>query len=673
MESDSIKAYIQNLKTRILSLEQLLDVYESAALEQTEKLRQEISERRETEKQALIFKRFSEASGQSFGMAALDGAVIYMNPTLCRLLGERDPKDVLGKKVFQYYPETLRERMQKEIIPSVMETGQWIGELCLLNGRGGCTPTIENIFLIRDDDETPLCMANVITDIGERKQAEEALRESEQKFRTLFEKSAYGILVVDLETMRFSYANPSICRMLGYSETELLELSVKDIHPKESLDQVMSDFELQMQGVKPMATFPCLRKDGTVFHAAVNSVRIIIKGRECVMGFFADVTERKQAEEALRESEERYHLLFEEAKDGIAFGDVKTGEIEDCNKALCLLTERDKTELVGQPQGILHPPHQLKNGHSSSFRLHKAGDPGQILEDNLLSKSGKMIPVEIRASRIRMNGRDYILGIFRDITVRKQAVEEVNRLNEKLEQIVEQRTRQLCEAQEALVRKEKLSILGRLAGSVGHELRNPLGVMNNAVYFLEMVLSDADETVKEYLGIIKHEIDHSQRIITDLLDFARTRTPQRKSATVGGLIAESLGRCAVAQNVSVRIEIPEALPAVRVDPLQMGQVFENLIMNAVQAMPEGGALTIRAAQERNALKICVIDTGEGISEENMKNLFQPLFTTKAKGIGLGLVVCRNLTEANGGRIEAESRSGEGATFTVILPVEGSET
>jgi PAS domain S-box-containing protein len=136
-----------------------------------------------------------------------------------------------------------------------------------------------------------------------------------------------------------------------------------------------------------------------------------------------DITDRTQAEKALRESKERYHLLFEEAQDGIALADAETGEIVDCNQALCRMTERDKSELLGQPQRILHPQHQLENEHSSSFLSHKTGDPGQPLEDNLLSKSGKMIPVEIRASRVQMNGRDYLHGIFRDITERKQAEE----------------------------------------------------------------------------------------------------------------------------------------------------------------------------------------------------------------------------------------------------------
>jgi two-component system, NtrC family, sensor kinase len=270
--------------------------------------------------------------------------------------------------------------------------------------------------------------------------------------------------------------------------------------------------------------------------------------------------------------------------------------------------------------------------------------------------------------------------LYGEIAERRRAEKEILWLNAELGQKIVQ----LQESQEELVRKEKLVILGQLSGSVGHELRNPLAVMSNAVYFLKMVLADADETTKEYLDIIKKEIDNSLRIITDLLDFARTRTPQTKPVTARELTDASIGRCAIPENIDLQTEIPDNLPLLRVDPLQMGQVLTNFITNAVQAMPDGGALRIAARrvgaihesslpnpmhETADLIEISVTDTGEGISPENMKKLFQPLFTTKSRGIGLGLVVCKNLVEANGGRIEVEGALEKGTTFTVILPIE----
>lgn len=225
-----------------------------------------------------------------------------------------------------------------------------------------------------------------------------------------------------------------------------------------------------------------------------------------------------------------------------------------------------------------------------------------------------------------------------------------------------------------------------------------MGVINNAIYFLKTIRPDADETVKEYLNIINDEVLTSERIVSDLLDFARTKTPQKSLVTVAELITQSLKKCKVPENITVEADIPETLPEVIVDPMQMGQVFQNLITNALQAMPEGGELRIAARSTRDkgvlrlseqrgrssgvsceqgglpsSIEISVADTGEGIKPENMAMLFQPLYTTKARGIGLGLVVSKNLVEANGGRLEAASHLGKGTTFTVILHVEGEMT
>lgn len=282
----------------------------------------------------------------------------------------------------------------------------------------------------------------------------------------------------------------------------------------------------------------------------------------------------------------------------------------------------------------------------------------------------------------------------REIAERSRAEAKIRRMNDELEQMVADRTSQLLDAQEALLRKEKLATLGSLAGSVGHELRNPLGVMNNAIYFLNTVMVGADDTVREYLDIIKHEIDASQRIITDLLDFARTRTPLGVKVSVHELVEQGLAKCAFPETVDIKTEIPDGLPALTVDPLQMSQVLQNIVTNGIQAMPAGGTLSIAARlvqssrlkvhglnadnfepatdTDTNFIEISVADTGVGITPENMKKMFQPLFTTKVRGIGLGLAVCRNLTEANGGSIGVESRPGEGTTFTVKLPVGAGE-
>jgi signal transduction histidine kinase len=236
-----------------------------------------------------------------------------------------------------------------------------------------------------------------------------------------------------------------------------------------------------------------------------------------------------------------------------------------------------------------------------------------------------------------------------------------------------ERSKQLLQAQEELVRKEKLAVLGQVAGSVGHELRNPLGVMSNAVYFLQTVLSDADATTREYLDIIKNEIADSERIVSDLLDSVRTKPPQPGIVGVQELIDQTLRKYSVPPSVTVRLEIPETLPPLRVDAMQIQQVLRNLISNGVEAMPDGGTLEIGAVESRpdGTVTVSVRDSGSGMAPEVLAKLFQPLFTTKARGIGLGLVVVKNLTQANGGMVAVQSEVGKGTTFTVTLPLAGT--
>ena len=245
--------------------------------------------------------------------------------------------------------------------------------------------------------------------------------------------------------------------------------------------------------------------------------------------------------------------------------------------------------------------------------------------------------------------------------------DEVEAGHHRLEERVGERTRELREAQETVVRSERLAILGQLSSGVGHELRNPLGVMNNAVYYLQATLKDQSPKVAEYLAILRQQIVLSERIVGDLLDFARIKPPQRQATRVSELIDAQVARAAIPGRVTVDRAVPPGLVAV-IDPVQIGQVVLNLVINAVQAMEGPGRLTIRTDESGARLRVTVTDTGPGIAPKHLAKIFEPLFTTKARGIGLGLAVSRGLAEANGGRLGVLRTGPDGTTFVLDLPV-----
>ncbi|MFH1753038.1 MAG: ATP-binding protein [Candidatus Omnitrophota bacterium] len=235
-----------------------------------------------------------------------------------------------------------------------------------------------------------------------------------------------------------------------------------------------------------------------------------------------------------------------------------------------------------------------------------------------------------------------------------------------------EQAKKLQDAQEKLVRSEKLAVLGKLAGAVSHELRNPLGVIRNSIYFLKMRLGQAltDEKVKKHLSILEEEISISDRIIDDILTFGRLKEPVLSEHKVNDIIKRSIERSRIPGNITVELKLGRELPAITVDPDQLMRVFSNIITNAIQAMGKSGSLTIASVEMNDFIEITFADTGPGISKEDMEKIFEPLFSTKAKGTGLGLSICQSIIMLHKGDIRAVSDHGKGAKFVIRLPITG---
>jgi len=237
-----------------------------------------------------------------------------------------------------------------------------------------------------------------------------------------------------------------------------------------------------------------------------------------------------------------------------------------------------------------------------------------------------------------------------------------------LEQKVEDRTRELKKSQQKLLKAQRLAVIGELAGMVGHDLRNPLTGIAGAAYYLEKRLSSKlDKKTKEMLELVQDNIAYSNKIINDLLDYSRELKLDLTFSDPKSILRKSLSLVKIPKNVQV-IDLTEDKPRIIVDVGKMKRAFVNIIINSVDAMPRGGTLTIKAKKLDGNLKFVFSDTGVGMSKEKMKKLWTPLFTTKAKGMGFGLPICKRVIEAHGGAISVKSAHVKGTTFTITIPI-----
>ncbi|MFQ5685937.1 MAG: PAS domain-containing sensor histidine kinase [Candidatus Scalindua sp.] len=271
-------------------------------------------------------------------------------------------------------------------------------------------------------------------------------------------------------------------------------------------------------------------------------------------------------------------------------------------------------------------------------------------------------------------------GLKQLMDEKEGAMIELKDLNKKLSSINDelvQRNEQLKDTQEQLVRTEKLAAVGTLASGVSHELRNPLSSIKNAVFLLKRKLSrkvipDIDEKVIQFLDIIDKEIDRSSKIINDLLGFTRVAKPTRIKSNITIVIDEALSRVKIAENIKLCKDLQSDLPMATIDANQIGQVLINLIENACQAMTDGGELHISARKSKVFVEIEIADSGCGIPQKEVKKIFDPLFTTKPKGTGMGLAVCHGIIDKHNGIIEVKSQEGKGTNMIIKLPLEDAD-
>ncbi len=485
----------------------------------------------------------------------------------------------------------------------------------------------------------------IARDLTGRRKAEEELRQSEELFRKLFEYHAAVKLIIDPDTGRIVEANKAAARFYGWPIERLKEMSIQDINTLPP-DEVKKEIEKVRSLERVHFEFHHRRADGSVRDVEVFSSKIEAKGKELLHSIIHDVTDRRRAEEALRESEEKFRNLFETSPDFIYIAALD-GRIIDVNQAVRRLSG--------------YSPEEFKNLNIVDFYadpedrekfvkevLRKGFIDSRELK--LKKKDGTLINALVTVTSITDKDGNAVgfQGVVRDIT--------------------EKRNLEL-----QLLQTEKLSAVGTMISGVAHELNNPLtSIIGNAQLLAKR---DVPADIKNKLSVILKESIRSSKIVGGLLAFAREHKPERKMVNINNTLMEALKLREYdlkVSNISVGTLFSEDLSETYADAYQLHQVFINIINNARDALAdrEKAALIIRTYRKDNAILIEFEDNGPGIDKELVKKIFDPFFTTKevGKGTGLGLSMAYGIIKEHGGTISAESEPGKGTKFIVTLPM-----
>ncbi len=503
----------------------------------------------------------------------------------------------------------------------------------------------------------------VYEDVTERKLAEQALRAEKERAQLYLDVA--GVVLVALDASgRITLMNRSGCRLLGYSENELIGRDWFDTClPERVRDEVKGVFNWLMVGaVQPVEYYenPVVTRSGEERLIAWHNVALRDESGRAIgtLGSGEDITARRQAEQEAQAEREQLRRILDAMPDG-AYVVGQDFEFQYVNP-----TQRARSGPVNDRKCF---DYFYGRAEPCPNCINARVFVGEARRREYTTKQG--ITYDMQDVPVTGNdGRPARLVFMRDITERKRAEAELTKHRMHLEELVAERTRELTAAQEQLVQHGKLMTLGRVAGSVAHEIRNPLGAIKNASWFLQKNAVDKLEgRPLHHLQLIDESIETANRAITAILDFTWRLQGDPKKCTLRPLLERAVAEATIHATVNVHFDVKPGLPHVLVDDRQMVAVFRNLFTNAAQAMPDGGTIRVSARRKYRTVIVDVADTGSGIKPEHLAKVFEPLFTTKDIGIGLGLAICRDFVEANKGTITVVSEVGKGTTFTVALP------
>jgi len=592
------------------------------------------------------YRSILQSIAEGYFEVDLAGNMTFFNDSLCKITGY-SPAELKGKNNREYTtPETAKKMYR--VFHEIYSTGKPANikeyEIILKNGDRKALEM--SAGLMRDPRGEPVGFRGVVRDVTARKRAEKELRESEERYRQLVEHAPSGIYELDFVNRKFISVNDVMCEYTGYTREELLSTSPLEILMEDSQQLFMQRLSKIFAGEKVPDTveYKIRRKDGKKIWVILNS-RILYengtpKGATVIVH---DITERKLAEEAVRESEEKYRLLVDNANDGIFI--AQDGIIKFPNpKTIEVLGYSEEELSQVQYLNLIHPEDRALLEERQQMQRQGEKVPTTYTL-RIVDKRGEELWAQINAVPITWEGRSATLNFVRDITPQKK-----------------------LEAQ--LMQAQKMEAIGTMASGVGHNFRNILAVISMQSQMLQMKYTD-DPELQEVAGGINTYVERGAQLIEGLMQFSRRQTKKEHlTLNLADLIRETHQLISISfdKMINIQLDIPEFLP-VTGDHSELSQVFMNLFTNARDAMPGGGELHIEAKKEGDCVQVIISDTGCGMDKEIQERCFDPFFTTKEvdKGTGLGLSTTYGIVKEHGGEIQVYSALGQGTTFKLNFP------
>jgi len=512
--------------------------------------------------------------------------------------------------------------------------------------------------LVRDRQGNPLYYIAHVQNFTDRKRAEEELRATEQRYRSLVEESFDGIFLH--KGTKVVFANSRLCEMLGYERSEVEGLDFWRLYHPDYHDITRYRAQARMRGEAVPSQYEVMlqRKDGSSFYGEILAKVLEVAGGPGVQVWVRDITARREAEQELRRSEERYRTLFEESKDGV-FLTADDGRVVDVNQSLLDMLGYTREELLGLNIA------QVYADPSDRDKYRRAIKEAGSVKDYPITfkrKDGKEIHcLETASCRLAFDGAIIgCQGITRDVSEQEHL-------------------------QEQLIQAQKMEAVGTLAGGVAHDFNNILQV---ALGYSELILGDEGlpQRYKPDLQKINESARRGADLVQRLLTFSRKTQSNPQPLSVNRRINE-IGKMlerTIPKMIDIRLMLDEDLAAINADPTQLDQVLMNLAVNARDAMPDGGKLIIETAnilldeeyarthldvRPGHYVLLMVTDTGSGMDKDTLEHIFEPFYTTKGagEGTGLGLAVVHGIVQQHGGFIRCYSEPGAGTTFNIYFP------